>query len=387
MSSIKEISGKVVYDSRGQKTIEVTVVFDDGENGVASVPAGKSRGIHEVALIDPEIAVKFIAGEFSKELVGKCFESQRDFDNALVAFDGTKEKSHFGGNTILALSVAFARALAEEKKIPLYKYFGEALGEDVKRGQLRLYANIVNGGLHAKSNLRFQEHIAIPAVASFKKQEEEVRKLFALVGKKLMERYESEMVKIGDEGGYALEWKKEDEPFEIMKEARDELGFSGMDFGMDAAASDIKDANDDELLELYKNWHDKFGLIYIEDPFHEEDFEYFKKLKNKMPNVAVTGDDLTTTNIELMKKARESDSVNGVIIKPNQIGTITEALQAVRLARDYGWSVVVSHRSGETLDDWITDFAVGSGADGFKLGAPSKPERIAKYDRLLQIEG
>jgi enolase len=245
---------------------------------------------------------------------------------------------------------------------------------------------MIEGGLHAENNLRFQEHLAIPEAVSFANQIEMVKKFYAELGAELRKRFPDGEISLSDEGSYSLNFESEDMPFAIMNDLRAKLGLVGsLDFGMDAAASDVK-GEPLELAAIYKKWRRLFGLIAIEDPFGEEDFDDFKKLKEEMSGVEIIGDDLTATNVELMKKANERGSVNGVIIKPNQIGTLTEALDAVRLARKYGWLVVVSHRSGETLDDWVADFAVGCGADGFKLGAPSKPERVAKYNRLLLIE-
>lgn len=385
MSTIKEISGRIVKDSRNDNTIEAHIILESGAVGVASVPSGKSKGIHEAVTLEPEKAIEIIHNEISEDLKGKDFETLTTFDSELVELDGTDNKSRIGGNTTTALSAAFARASATEIGLPLYQYLSDSLG-DTTHGTLRIYANMIEGGLHAENNLRFQEHWAIPEAMSFVNQIELTKFFFKELGDELKKRFPEEKITFSDEGSYSLHFPNENVPFEIMNELRERLGLVGsLDFGLDAAASDVK-SDPLELSEIYKDWRRRFGLIAIEDPFSEEDFFDFKKLRSEMSDISIIGDDLTTTNVELMKKAKEAGSVNGVIIKPNQIGTLSEALNAVRLAREYGWLVVVSHRSGETPDYWISDFALGSGADGFKLGAPSQPERIAKYDRLLRIE-
>lgn len=386
MSTIKRISAEVIRDSRGENTVEATVVLENDLAGTASVPSGKSKGLHEAYVVGSDSAVRFIEVDLRRYLEEKSFESQSEFDGALVSFDGTPEKTRFGANTLLALSAAYAKTAAKETSNPLFAYIEQALGTDTDRGDLRLYANIVNGGVHAKTNLRFQEHLVIPEFSTLATQIDQIKKLYALAGEKIKDMYGGYGIKIGDEGGYALDWLSEDKPLEMLKSVKDILGYKGMVFGIDAAASNITGVLDDELLRMYEEWAGKYDLAYLEDPFQEEHFESFKKLKERLPKVKIVGDDLTTTNVDLMEKARQAESINGVIIKPNQIGTISEALEAVRVARRNGWTVIVSHRSGETMDDWIADFAVGVGADGFKLGAPARPERLAKYDRLLKIE-
>lgn len=386
MSSIKHISGKIVKDSRGEPTVEAVVVLASGAVGRASVPSGKSKGIHEAATVLPEKAVELLNGELAERLGGRSFERLEDFDGELISLDGTENKARFGGNTTTALSAAFARAKASEGGLPLFRYFSEALGATISRGKLRLFANMVGGGLHAENNLRFQEHWIIPEAVSIANQIEVTKRFFEELGLELKRRFPDEFISSSDEGSYSLRFPNESAPFEIMDEVRNKLGLVGsLDLGMDAAATNIK-GESKEFAGIYKDWRRRFGLIAIEDPFSEEDFLDFHKLRDAMPGVAVIGDDLTTTNTLRMKNARGSGSVNGVIIKPNQIGTITETLDAVRLAREYRWQVIVSHRSGETMDNWIADFAVGAGADGFKLGAPSRPERLAKYKRLAKIE-
>lgn len=396
MSAIKEISGSIVKDSRNENTIEGHILLDSGAAGVASAPSGKSKGIHEAATVSPEKADELLNGEIAESLRGKSFETQRDFDSKLVGLDGTENKARLGGNTTTALSAAFAKASAAEARVPLYQYISDSLG-DVPRlpaarsaaqagGNLRLFANMVGGGLHAENNLRFQEHWIIPEAVSLANQIEMTKRFFEELGRELKRRFPGEIISSSDEGSYSLRFPNESAPFATMNEVRDALCLSGcLDFGMDAAASGVK-GEPAELAGVYKEWRRRFGLIAIEDPFGEEDFTDFHKLRDAMPGVAIIGDDLTTTNTGRMKKAHEIGSVNSVIIKPNQIGTLTEALNAVRLAREYGWQVIVSHRSGETMDSWIADFAVGAGADGFKLGAPSRTERLAKYKRLIAIE-
>ena len=247
---------------------------------------------------------------------------------------------------------------------------------------------MVNGGLHAGNNLDFQEYLVIPKCRTIAESVDVGVKMYHALGDALEKIKGKNAVNLGDEGGFAPNFKDNIEPFQILRSVAKKLHLENkIEFGMDAAATDIKKMSDKKLEEIYVKLVRDYKLVYLEDPFSEKDFLAFAALNLHFKGkIWIAGDDLTTTNVRNMKKAHAEESVNAIIIKPNQIGTVTEALAAVRLAREYGWAVVASHRSGETDDDFIADFAYGVRADGLKLGAPARGERIAKYNRLLEIE-
>jgi enolase len=248
--------------------------------------------------------------------------------------------------------------------------------------------NLINGGLHGGGNLDVQEYVVIPKTRTFKEAAQMGMEIYHALADLIVRTKGKAAANLGDEGGFAPDFKDNAEPIRMLAAVVKKLHYQKkIDFGMDAAATDIKKLNEDQLRALYGKLIREYHILYLEDPFSEERFEEFAGLTaNFGKDVWIAGDDLTTTNVRRMERAHAEGSVNAVIIKPNQIGTITEALDAVRAARKYGWKVIASHRSGETDDDFIADFAYGVGADGLKLGAPARGERVAKYNRLLQIE-
>jgi len=386
MSKITAIAARKILNSRGDWATEATVTLESGTVAAASVPEGKSKGSFEAVAVSAETAIKNIEGEIFETLHGLEVSDQTNIDKELCRLDmldGTSNKEGLGSNSTLAVSVAIARAAAKEKNIELYQHLGETFG--LKPAMPRLFANLINGGLHAGSNLRFQEYMIIPKSHDVKEASEIVRLVYENLGKELENKFGKRATLIGDEGGYAPDFKEETEPLYLLSEVLEKIGLrEKIDFGLDAAASNIK-AKAPELTEIYRKMIKKFGLFYLEDPYGEEDFSNFSTLLKEFPQTLIAGDDLTVTSVEKMKLAESQKSVNAIIIKPNQRGTITEAVEAVKQAREYGWKVVASHRSGETDDDFIADFAVAVGADGLKLGAPARGERVAKYNRLLQI--
>jgi enolase len=385
MSAISEVFGRPILDSRGEWTIEVTVVLKSGARTSASVPQGKSIGKHEAKALPPEQALDMLDRRIAPAVRDMEVGNQRALDEMLIELDGSRDKSVLGGNTMLGVSYAFARASAREKDIPLWQYLFETAG--IKSGMPQLYANIINGGLHAGNNLDFQEYIVIPHTRNVSEATNLIVKLYRALRDKLIKEKGPETLCLGDEGGFAGEFKDTIEPFAFIERSATNAGLSdSFSYGIDVAASSTS-LSTDKLLALYQRFSVEYPLTYIEDPFGEEDFKDFALLKKKIGNiVTIAGDDLTVTNTERMSLAREHDAVNGVIIKPNQIGTLTETVEAVKLAREYGWKVIVSHRSGTTSDAFIADIAYAFGADGFKLGAPARGERVAKYNRLLEIE-
>lgn len=385
---IYSISANAILDSRGEETIEVKLRLENDLTVTASVPQGKSRGKAEAVCVPVAQAVRNIAEKIEPALRGMNVSSQKAIDDAMLKLDGTPDKSRLGANAMLGVSIACARATAAAMEMPFYEYLRRMYDiGNLKMAKPRLYVNLINGGMHAGNNLDFQEYLIIPKTANWKEAVKTAVAMHKTLGAFLMKKPKRFAVGLGDEGGYAPNFKDNAEPFAVLRQIAKKLGVEDkIDFGLDAAASNVK-IGADKLFPMYKNLVKKYNLFYLEDPFAENSFKDFAKLNAEMGGkVLVTGDDLTTTNPERMTTAQAERSVNAVIIKPNQIGTLTETMEAVRLARKFGWSVIVSHRSGETNDDFIADFACGVGADGFKLGAPVRGERIAKYNRLLEME-
>lgn len=386
MPKITGIDARTILDSRGEWTIEVALTTDTDTCAIASVPQGKSTGTHEAFSVSPQKAVVH-ARTIGKKLKGFNPARQKELDGVMCELDGTKNKKRLGANTILAISIAAARVSARIQGIPLWKYLHELSGAHTRASLPRLFVNVINGGLHAGNNLPFQEYIAIPRTASITRAIHDATLLFRALEEILAKEKGLTAKNKGDEGGFAPRFKNPLEPFTYLMRAAKNAGISHtIDVGLDAAATNIA-WPEEKLATLYRKISAQFPLIYLEDPFGEEQFSAFASLRSLVGDkTLLAGDDLTVTNVARMQTARRMGSVNAVIIKPNQIGTVSEALEAVHDARTYGWAVVASHRSGETNDDFIADFATAVGANGLKLGAPARGERIAKYNRLLEIE-
>lgn len=389
---IQSLKARPILDSRGQWTVEAAVILKNGARAAASVPQGKSTGSSEARSLPAATAVRRMESIIAPRITRREFRTQEAVDAFLNKLDGTSNKSRLGANAILATSIAFLRATAQANGIPLWKHvrkiYGLPAGGSREIARPRLFINVVNGGLHAGNNLDFQEYLIIPKCRTIKESVEIGAEAYHALGEALAAAKGKTAKNIGDEGGYAPEFRDNLEPFRIIEGVLKKLKLAKkIDFGMDAAATDIGKSKKGDLAQTYMRFVHRYTPIYLEDPFGEKEFEEFASLTALFgKKVWITGDDLTTTNVSLMERAHAERSVNAVIIKPNQIGSVTEALDAVRAARKYGWAVIVSHRSGETEDDFIADFAYGIGADGLKLGAPARGERIAKYNRLLAIE-
>lgn len=402
---VSSLIARQILDSRGQWTVEVTLTLQNGARATASVPQGKSTGATEARALPAATAVKNINTTIATRIIHKDFLDQAAVDEFLVRLDGTAGKSRLGANAILAVSIAFLRATARSKKMPLWKHIRDVYGiwVDPTAATLhpRLFMNIVNGGLHAGNNLHIQEYLVIPRARTFRESIDIGTAIYHALGASLTRAKGPGAANLGDEGGFAPNFKNDLEPFQMIRAVAKKLKLDKkIDLGIDAAATDIKGLTRVQLGNFYKKLIKEYAPLYIEDPFRENDFKNFAAMTAAYAGAAVgykdgatvksklwiSGDDLTTTNTDRMEIAYAKKSVNAIIIKPNQIGTITETLNAVRMAREYRWAVVVSHRSGETNDDFIADLAYGVAADGFKLGAPARGERIAKYNRLLEIE-
>lgn len=386
MPKIQKIRAYKILDSRAEWTIEAEITLDNGIIAKACVPQGKSIGSFEAHSVPPDTAVKNISEKIEQSLLGIDIEKQEEIDSRMISLDGTDNKSNLGANSMLGISLGCIRAAALTLNVPVWKYLRSRYGLKTNDNP-RLFLNIINGGLHAGNNLRFQEYMIIPRGNNLTESVELGVLVYQEVKKYLVKNFGTIASGIGDEGGFAPNFSNDSEPFEILKKVtEDNVRSDKFDLGMDAAASNVN-SSVEELIKTYTEIKNKFNILYLEDVFKENDFENFSKLKELIgENTIIAGDDLTTTNIGRMKVAREKGSINGIIIKPNQIGTLTETVEAIKLAKEWGWFVLVSHRSGETNDDFIVDLALGIGADGIKIGAPARGERTAKFNRILEIE-
>jgi len=384
--TIASVTPRKILDSRGEWTIEVLIKLSNGLQTKASVPQGKSKGSYEASYVPVDRAIDIVKNVIEPNIKGRKLNEQKAFDTLLINLDGTENKSRLGANSTLGLSLVYARASALLNNIPLWSYIQNIYGLKVTRKPY-LYVNLINGGLHAGNNLNFQEYMIIPQTQSYFVSVEASVAIYQGMKKFLIEHLGASASNLGDEGGCAPYFPNVLAPFEILEKViqRQNLPLK-MQFGLDAAANNIK-KDPADLTNSYKTMIEKFNLFYLEDPYGENDFKNFANLlKKSKSSVIICGDDLTATNIFRIKMACEKKSINGVVIKPNQIGTLSETLDAVKLARKCKYSCVVSHRSGETNDDFIVDFAHGIGADGIKIGAPARGERVAKFNRFLEIE-
>ncbi len=387
MYEIDAITARTILDSRGEQTIEATVKLFGGTIACASVPQGKSRGTKEATYVSANAAVLNICEIIAPALKNSVSTKQKEIDEKLKTLDATKNKAKLGANALLAVSIASARAAAAARNVPLWLHLREMSGIPITvTSRPRLFVNLINGGEHAHNQLSFQEYLAIINGANFA----EMIKIEVVIRNNLKQilnsRFTGEL-RLGDEGGFAPEISNNLEPFHLIKIASGKFIADGqVSLGTDVAGNNAK-LPQDKRDRLFAAAIKEYQLSYIEDPYAEEDFVSFAKMTAAYGGkVIIAGDDLTVTNSKLMRLANNKKSVNGVIIKPNQIGTISEALEAVRTANSFGWKVIASHRSGETKDTFIADFAYAIGAFGLKLGVPTQHVRRTKYDRLLEID-
>lgn len=383
--TIERITARPILDSRGTWTLEACVGLSDGTQFRVGVPQGTSAGSREAVSQPAHEAAANVNEQIAPKIVGLRADQQERLDEALRELDGTPDKARLGANALLGVSVASAAAAAQAKQVPLWQHLTELYRGGEPRFP-RVYANLLNGGLHAGWRETFQEYLVIPRERQPHSAIAFIVDLYTALGDLLRERFGAAAALVGLEGGYAPRFEDPVAPFHVMQEAAERCGDSAaFSFGLDAAAGEIaRDA--DELTELYRRMAREVPLVYLEDPFAEDALERFAQLQSDFgKDVALAGDDLTATQTSHMRAAHEAGAVSAVIIKPNQVGTLSETFEAVRLARRYHWEVVVSHRSGETNDAWIAEVAYAVAADGFKLGAPARGERVAKYNRLLAL--
>ena len=401
--SIAGIRAREILDSRGNPTVEVEVETEGGARGVASAPSGASRGRYEaVELRDGDRrfhgmgvmkAVRNIVEVIAPRLRGLDVREQRVIDEMMIELDGTGNKSRLGANAILAVSLACAKAAASALGLQLYEYLG---GLDAALMPIPFF-NIINGGKHAGNELDFQEFLIAPIGAeSFREALRMGAEVYHELKRILIERYGRSAINVGDEGGFSPPMKRAEEALEAILWAIEEMGYSGaISPALDVAASTFygpegyrvggETLSRGELLDYYEELVKVYHIVSIEDPLHEEDFEGFAEATRRL-NIQVVGDDLFTTNVERLRRGISMGAANALLWKVNQVGTLTEALEAAELAMSSDYGVMVSHRSGETEDTYIADLAVALGCGQIKAGAPCRGERTAKYNRLLRIE-
>lgn len=410
MSIILDVYAREVLDSRGNPTVEVEVVTEDGGFGRALVPSGASTGEYEaVELRDGDKsrylgkgvlkAVANVNDEIAPEIIGMEVTEQVAIDKTMCQLDGTENKGRLGANAILGVSMAAARAAADELDLPLYKYLG---GFNAKELPVPMM-NIINGGEHADNSVDIQEFMILPVSApNFKEAIRMGAEVFHALKSVLSAKGYSTAV--GDEGGFAPNLKSNEEALEVIIEAIENAGYkAGEDvmLGMDSASSEFfsKESGkyelkgegvtltSEELVNLYAEWCSKYPIISIEDGLDENDWDGFKLLTDKLGDtVQLVGDDLFVTNTKKLAEGIEKGIANSILIKVNQIGTLTETFEAIEMAKEAGYTAVVSHRSGETEDATIADIAVATNAGQIKTGSASRTDRIAKYNQLLRIE-
>ena len=400
-SGIIKIKARQVLDSRGNPTIEAEVHTRSGF-GNAIVPSGASTGMYEAKELRDEKkayhgksvlnAIKNVEKIF-KELKNKDVVKQNLIDNIMIKLDGTPDKIVLGSNAILSVSLASSRCASNLLNRPLYEYLGN------KRVLPIPFCNIINGGKHAEGDLQLQEFMIVPVKAkSFSEATQMVSEIYQTLKLDLEKKYGKHAANVGDEGGFVPPLNKAEEAFELIQKAIEENNYQDkVKLALDAAASEFHDPNKNKyilenkeldrynMIDYYLNLIKTYKLISIEDPFDQEDYLAWKEFKQKA-KIQIVGDDLLVTNPEKIKEAIKEKLCNALLLKPNQIGTLTESLDACRLAHSANWRVMVSHRSGETEDTFIADLAVGLGTGQIKLGAPARGERTCKYDRLLKIE-
>ncbi len=412
MSTIVFVDGREILDSRGNPTVEVDVYLEDGSRGRAAVPSGASTGEHEaLELRDGDAArykgkgvleaVEHVNNEIAEELDGADALDQAEIDHLLLNLDGTKNKSKLGANAILGVSMAVARAAADSLGIPLYRYLGGA-----HTMQLPVpMANIVNGGQHSDNKIDFQEFMVMPVgAATVRDAVRMTAEVFHSLKGILKDA--GHATSVGDEGGFAPNLDNEEALGFIMKAIEKANYRPGEDImiALDCAASELYDAGGrkgykfwksnpgklftaDEMIELYKKWIDKYPIISIEDPLDQNDWGGYARLTEELGSrVQIVGDDFFVTNTERLARGIAEGACNSILIKLNQIGSVTETIDAVRMAQKAGYSAVISHRSGETEDTFIADLAVALETGQIKTGSMSRSDRVAKYNQLMRIE-
>ena len=403
---IIDVKGREILDSRGNPTVEVDVILEDGTLGRAAVPSGASTGERE-ALEMRDGGTRFMGkgvlnavanvnGPLRDLVIGMDAENQKELDYAMINADGTKTKSKYGANAILGISMAAMKASANQKSLPLYRYIGN--GTTLPRPMM----NIINGGAHADNKLDFQEFMIIPMADTIHDRVRIGAEVFHNLKKVLNSK--GLATGVGDEGGFAPDLQSNSEGFELIMEAINKAGYvpgKDVNIAIDVAASEFYDKETgkynlvgegrslttDELIDFYSELVSKYPIISIEDPVDENDWEGFSKITSRLGDkIQLVGDDLFVTNKECLQMGIDHHAGNAILLKVNQIGTITETLETIDLARRNGYNTIISHRSGETEDTTIADLAVGLDLGQIKTGSMSRTDRICKYNQLMRIE-
>jgi len=409
MSYIADIHARQILDSRGNPTVEVDVVTENNHRGRAAVPSGASTGIHEAVELrdgDKNVfggkgvlkAVANVNDIIADQLIGFPVNEQASLDARLIELDGTENKGKLGANALLAVSMAVAKAAAKESKLPLYRYLGGTNGTILPMPLM----NILNGGVHADNKIDYQEYMIVPVGAeTFSEGLRWGVEIFHQLKSVLKKKGYS--TNVGDEGGFAPDIQSNEEAIETVLQAIEAAGYkvgSQIGIALDAASSEMfkdgkykfykssgKELTSDQMVDYWTSWVNKYPIISIEDGMAEEDWDGWKRLTDAIGNkVQLVGDDLFVTNTKILQKGIDRGVANSILIKVNQIGTITETINAVQLAQSHGYTTIMSHRSGETEDTTIADLAVALNCGQIKTGSASRTDRLAKYNQLLRIE-
>lgn len=406
MSKIEKIHAYEVFDSRGNPTIKASVLLQSGAIGQAIVPSGASTGKKEALELRDNDAKRFnkkgvlkavnnVNTAIAEELCGECAFDQANIDNLMLKLDGTKNYSKLGANAVLGVSMAVARAAANELQIPLYKYLGGANARILPVPML----NIINGGAHANNNLDFQEFMIMPF--GFTKFSDALRAAAEIYAKlKEILSASGHSTAVGDEGGFAPNFNDNEETLQTIMRAIKDAGYKAgkeIKIALDVAASELvsnkgykianKEYSSKQMVAMYKNLCEKYPIFSIEDGLSEDDWEGWALLSKELgAKIQLVGDDLFVTNEQILKKGIDKNIANAILIKPNQIGTLSQTMQTVRLAQRNNYSCIMSHRSGESEDAFIADFAVALNTGQIKTGSTARSDRMAKYNRLLEIE-
>jgi len=407
---IRDVKGRMILDSRGNPTVQVKVITEGYGVGVANAPSGASTGTHEAVELrdgDKEFfgkgvkkAVENVNKIIAPALIGMNAAKQREIDNKMIEIDGTENKSRLGGNAIVATSLAVAKAAATTIGLPLYMYLGGKVADTLPVPLL----NIINGGVHAGNKLDFQEFMIVPA--GFNHFLDAIRasvETYHALKTILKDKYGPLAINVGDEGGYAPPLEKARDALDLLVKAIEKAGYEAgknIALALDAASSRLfredrkiyvltgenKELSREELIAFYEELVRDYPIVSIEDPLHEEDFEGYAVITKELGSkVLIVGDDLFTTNYKRLARGIELGASNAILVKVNQIGTLTETMDVVKLAHENNYRTIISHRSGETEDTSIADIVVGLNAKLIKTGAPARSERTAKYNRLLEI--
>ena len=406
MARIKKITAREILDSRGYPTVATDVLLDDGNTGTASVPSGASTGSHEALELRDEGeryqgkgVLKAINNveKLNRELAGLSVEDPRLIDEQMLAVDGTENKSHLGANAMLAVSMAVLRAGCHSTGLPLYEHIRRVYQlTDSSYILPTPMLNIINGGKHADSGLDIQEFMIVPtASTSFKEALRQASETYHSL--RALLKQQGMVIAVGDEGGFAPKIAKHEDVLKTILQAAKKAGHADISLAMDCAASEFYHngkyhfegnvLSSDEITNIYRTWCAKYPLVSIEDPLQEDDWTGWEQITRQLgKKVRLVGDDLFVTNPKRLQQGIERHAGNAILVKVNQIGTVSETIDVINLAKKHQYACIISHRSGETEDTFIADLAVATNAGAIKSGAPARAERTAKYNRLLQIE-